>query len=271
MTTADRPVVFVTGASQGIGAATAEEFARRGHDVLLLARNKENLEAVAERAKHAGAETLVCAGDLTDLDFAERAVRQCIDCFGRVDVLVNNAAWRDLDTLRTISLESWERTIRIGVTAPAFLAKWCAPNMEQRGKGVIINVSSVQSEMVSGFSPAYMVAKGALDSLSMELGVLYGPKGIRTVGLNLGAIDTAMSGDYKSEEGENLSDGIRKWSEDMIPLRRWGTPEEIARCIAMFASDDASYINGSNVLVEGGWHHNLSPYSIKRQLFPDEF
>ena len=267
----DRPVAFITGASQGIGAETAQEFARRGHDVLLLARNQQNLERVAEAVRHIGTEPLVFPCDLIDLEAAERAVDTCAQHFGRIDVLVNNAAWREMPTMRTISLDSWDKTLRISLTAPAFLARWCAAHMEKRGKGVIINISSIQSRRVSGFGPAYMVAKGGLDSLTMELGVLYGPKGIRTVGLNIGAIDTEMSGDYESAEGENLTAELRAVTEDLIPLRRWGQPDEIARCIAMFASDDASYINGANLLVEGGWYHNITPYRLKKKIHPDEF
>ena len=79
-----------------------------------------------------------------------------------------------------------------------------------------------------------------------------------------------MSRDYKSADGQNLTDTLRQWSEDMIPLRRWGQPEEIGRCIAMFASDDASYINGANIL-EGGWYHNSSPYSFKKLVHPKDY
>jgi NAD(P)-dependent dehydrogenase (short-subunit alcohol dehydrogenase family) len=267
----DRPVVFITGASQGIGAETAREFARRGFDTLLLARNKKNLDAVADSVREIGTGALVCDGDLADLDFAEQAVKRCVEKFGRVDVLVNNAAWRELDTMRNISLESWERTLRISLTAPAFLARWCAPHMEALGKGVIINISSIQSTRVSGFGAAYMVAKGGLDTLTRELAVLYGPRGIRTVGLNPGVIDTEMNGDYESSSGESITETSRRFSEDMVPLGRWGRADEIARCIAMFATDDASYINGASILVDGGWCHNISPYSLKRMMHPDEY
>ncbi len=267
----DRPVVFITGASQGIGAEAAKEFSRRGHDVVLLARNQQNLELVADAVRQLGTEPLVCRCDLADLDAAEHEVARAAEHFGRIDVLVNNAAWREMPTMRAISVESWDKTLRISLTAPAFLSRWCASHMERRGKGVIINISSIQSRRVSGFGPAYMVAKGGLDSLTMELGVLYGPKGIRTVGLNIGAIDTEMGADYESPDGQNISKTLRQTTEDMIPLRRWGQPDEIARCIAMFASDDASYINGANLLVDGGWTHNISPYSLKKLLHPEEF
>ena len=113
-------MALVTGASRGIGAATAEEFARRGHNVAIAARSEEALEAVARRVRELGGDALVCAGDLADLAFAESTVRQTADRWGRLDVLVNNAAWRELVTMRQITLESWERTLRVCLTTPAF-------------------------------------------------------------------------------------------------------------------------------------------------------
>lgn len=267
----ERPVVLITGASQGIGASTAEEFARRGYNTALLARNRQNLEAVAEAVRSHGGEASVYDGDLADLEYAENTVEQCANDLGRIDVLVNNAAWREIIPLTKITVESWERTLRIMLTTPAFLARWCAPHMERIGKGVIINISSLQSRRVSGFATQYMVAKGGMDSLTLDLAALYGSRGIRTVGLNLGAIDTAMSGDYETEETEGVARYMRKYSEDMIPLGRWGTPEEIGRCIAMFASDDASYVNGANIVIDGGWTHCLWPHSFKKMMFPEDF
>ena len=267
----DKPVAIITGASQGIGAATAREFAARGYAVALVARNAANLESVAQEVSTAGGEAIVCSGDLADLEFAESAVDRTFAQWGRIDVLVNNAAWRDITTMRTISLESWERTMRVCLTAPAFLARWVAVHMEPAGRGVIINISSIQSEQVGGLSPAYTAAKGALDSLTFELAVLYGPQNVRVVGLNLGAIDTEMSNDYETTDGENISADLRQWSEDMIPLRRFGTAEEAAKTIALLASDDASYITATSIVADGGWSHQISPYSQKRRQFPEQF
>ena len=266
-----RPAVLVTGASRGIGAATCLQFARRGYDVALTARTETDLNAVASEAREQGARTLVLPGDLGDLGHAESAVAGTIERFGRIDVLVNNAAWRDILTMRTITVESWEKTLRICLTAPAFLARWAAADMETRGRGVIINVSSVQSQVVSGIGPAYVACKGALDSLTYELATLWGPKGIRVVGINPGAIDTEMSGDYESSEGKSITAEMRRWSEDVIPLRRWGTAREVAATIAFLASDDAAYITGTSVFADGGLKTQLSPYSLKRMMFPKEF
>jgi NAD(P)-dependent dehydrogenase (short-subunit alcohol dehydrogenase family) len=267
----ERPVVFLTGASRGIGAATAVEFARRGYDLTLLARSRGDLEKTAGRVREEGGDALIQCGDLADLAFAESAVHATVDHFGRLDVLVNNAAWRDIVTMRTISLESWEKTLRISLTAPAFLAKWSAVQMEKQGKGVIVNISSVMSERCSGFGPAYMAAKGALDTLTYDLAALYGPKGIRVVAVNPGAIVTEMSGDYESDEGENLTDMIRATLEDFTPLRRWGQPEEMARVIAWVSSDEASYITATTIVADGGIQRQLHPGAIQSRMFPGEF
>lgn len=267
----DTPVALVTGASRGIGAATAEEFARRGYHVAIVARGADALGAVADRIRAGGGEALVCAGDLSDLEFAESAVRRTVDRWNRLDVLVNNAAWRELKTMRQISLESWEKTLRVCLTAPAFLARWAAEVMEPRRRGVIVNVSSIMSSRAGGIGPAYIAAKGALDSLTYELASLYGPSGLRVVAVNPGAIDTELSGDYANEEGEDLTGRLCAWSEDHIPLHRWGTPEEVARVIALLAGDDAEYITGTTIVVDGGWLHNHLPQSLRKQMHPKQF
>ncbi len=266
-----RPVVFVTGAAGGIGSATSLEFARRGYDVAMADVNAEKLEALAGQINSGAANTLPLPGDLADLDYAEASINKTIEHFGRIDVLVNNATWREIATMRTISVDSWEKTMKVGVTAPAFLSRWAATDMEKRGKGVIINISSIQSQSVAGVSPAYVASKGALDALTYELATLWGPKGIRVLAVNPGAIDTDGSRDYESGEGDNLTAQLRKWSEEMIPLRRWGVAEEIAKTIAMLASDDASYITGTTIVADGGVKIQFSPYPFKHQMFPEEY
>ena len=264
-------VVLVTGASRGIGAATAREFAARGFDVAITARGAEGLAATAADVARAGRRSLSLAGDIADLGFAEMVVRRTIETFGRLDVLVNNAAWRELVTLRTVTLESWERTLRICLTVPAFMSRWAAEQMERQGGGAIINVSSIMSRRAAGFGSAYVAAKGGLDSLTFDLAALYGPLGIRTVAVNPGAIDTELSNDYVDAEGASVSSASNAHVEDMVPLRRAGRPEEIARAIGWLASDDASYVNGTTITVDGGWSTQNSPYSLKRRMFPDEF
>ncbi|MCC7087220.1 MAG: SDR family oxidoreductase [Pirellulales bacterium] len=266
----DSPTVMITGAARGIGAATAVEFASRGYRVALVDLDESGLVAVSEQVRQLGGDALAIAGDLVDLTFAEAAVGRAAECFGRLDVLVNNAAWREIVTMRQIAVSSWEKTLRICLTTPAFLARWAAERMQPRGSGVIVNVSSMMSQQAAGIGPAYVACKGALDSLTYELASLYGPHGIRVVAVNPGAIDTELSRDYP-QGGGTADDPLRQFSEEMIMLRRWGQPEEIARVIAWLASSEASYITGTTLVVDGGWQHQHFSHSLKQRQFPQEF
>jgi len=264
-------VAVVTGASRGIGAATALELARRGYDVAVVARTEPALREVADSAVALGGRAIVISGDLADVAFGESVIERVAAEFGRIDVLVNNAAWRELVTLRTISLESWERTLRICLTVPAFMSRAAAVHMERQGNGVIVNISSIQSNRASGFASPYVAAKGAIEALTYDLATLYGRRGIRAVAVRPGAIETELSADYTDASGDSINDRTRANAEDMIPLRRRGVPEEVAHAIAWLASDEASYVTGTAFTVDGGWSTQISPYSTKQLMFPDEF
>jgi 3-oxoacyl-[acyl-carrier protein] reductase len=252
----------VTGAARGIGAATALEFARRGYDLAVTDILSKELADVAKEINDCGARTVVRNGDLADLRFAEQFIADAAQELGRIDVLVNNASWRELLTMREITVDSWDRTMRICLTAPAFLSRWAAAVMERQRAGVIINVSSIMSRQSWGMAPAYVAAKGGLDALTHDLAALYGPAGVRVVTVSPGAVDTEM--------GPSSSD-VREWSEQMISLGRWAAPAEIARTIAFLASDDASYITATTLVIDGGWSRQFYPYGLKRKLRPEQF
>lgn len=264
----EKPVAFLTGAARGIGAATARELASRGYRLALLDLLGEELAAVARLCRELGSETLTFAVDLADLDAAQAAISQTVRQFGRLDLLVNNAAWRAVQTLRETDLATWEKTLRISLTAPAFLAKWAAEAMERQGSGVIVNISSIRSQHSDGTAAAYVAVKGALDALTYELAALYGPRGIRVVTVNPGAIDTQLSADL------GPADAMRKLVADCLdrtPLGRFGRPEEIARTIAWLASDEASFVTGTTIVVDGGLSHNAYGLRVKRLTKPAQF
>lgn len=261
-------VAFITGASRGIGAATARLFAESGYRVALAATSVDSLSDVVAHITERGREALALGGDLADLDFAREAIEETVSKFGRIDALVNNAATRDIVSMRRITLESWERTLRVCLTTPAFLARWAAADMERRSQGVIINVSSIMSQQAAGISPAYLASKGGLDALTYELASLYGPVGIRVLGVQPGAIDTDLSRTLSEEEA---ADELRTFAEDMIMLRRWAEPAEIARLILFLASDAASYITGTTIVADGGWLRQHFPLSLKQRHFRDDY
>jgi 3-oxoacyl-[acyl-carrier protein] reductase len=149
--------------------------------------------------------------------------------------------------MRSISLESWEKTLRVCLTAPAFLARQAAAVMETQGGGVIINITSVMAKMACGLAPAYVAAQGGLDALSADLAALYGRGGVRVLSLAPGAFDAPTGHDYGPAQS-----ALRTHSEQMIPLGRWASAQEIASAVAWLASDEARYITGTEILVDGG-------------------
>lgn len=261
-------VALVTGASAGIGAAVAEEFVARGHAVGIVGRSVERLGEVRRRLESAGGRVLELPGDLADLGFVESTVRRVVAAFGRLDVLVNNAAARELATMREITPAEWDRTVRVCLTAPAFLARWAAEEMEKHGRGVIVNVGSMMSRQAHGVSPAYVSCKGALESLTYDLAALYGPVGIRVVTVAPGAIDTAMSQQFvvDTEPDGCEDDPIRQFSESMAMLGRWGRPDEAAKAIAWVASEEASYLTGTTLVLDGGWSRMHMPPEVTRAM-----
>lgn len=267
-TNTSKPTALITGAARGVGAATARELARRGYDLALTDIEASGLRQVCTEieTENAATKVLLLPGDLCDLDFTQNLAKSTFDHFGRIDVLINNAAWRELVTMRHISVDSWEKTLRIMLTAPAFLSRACAVCMEQQRSGLIINISSIQARQTSSFATPYAVAKAGLETLTYDLAGLYGAAGIRVVALALGAVDTELSQDYNDD-----SDHLRAASEDLIALGRWTDAAEAAKTIAWLASADASYITGTVITADGGWEHQHMGRSAKRTMFPGEF
>lgn len=265
----ERPVVLITGAAGGIGAATARAFAAAGYDLSLSDRAADPLAQIgAELKSSASVHTQV--GDLANLEFAETLVVETARRFGRLDALVNNAAMHDFHTMRTTTAESWEAILVVNLTAPAFLSKWAAEIMQPAGRGAIVNVSSIEATHTKGLCPAYIAAKAGLEGLTVNLAMLYGPVGIRVVSVAPGAVDTALSQDYADAEGESITADLRAETEDRIPLRRWAKPEEIAAAIVWLAGDSASYVTGTTLVVDGGYTRHISRYSLMHRIKPDE-
>ncbi|MGB3329588.1 MAG: SDR family oxidoreductase [Thermomicrobiales bacterium] len=248
-------VVLVTGAGRGIGEATAHRFAAEGADLVLLARTPETIAAVARQieADHPGRTALPLAADVADPDAVEAAVRAAVARFGRIDVLVNNAAIAaPLDTL-TADLAAWTHVVQVNLLGAVHLARAVSPHLPDHAGSAIVNVSSIHGYRVEPGSSPYDVAKGGLDQLTRVLALELAPREIRVNGVAPGFVDTPLA---------ILPDGTSEldadWFRDVyvgrrkIPLARAADAAEIASAIAFLASADASYVNGTTLVVDGG-------------------
>lgn len=195
--------------------------------------------------------------------------------WGRIDALINNAATREFETIREITPANWQRAVDVNLTAPAFLSKWSVPHMKTHG-GVIIHIASVEAHIPKGVCAVYAATKAGLLGLTWEMANALAGDGIRVIALSPGAIDTEFGADLGSGEDNQPADptlrgDIREYSETVIPMQRWGTVEEIARTVRWLASEEASYITGTEITVDGGLRHTWMTREIKNRIRPGEF
>jgi NAD(P)-dependent dehydrogenase (short-subunit alcohol dehydrogenase family) len=175
-----KPVAIVTGASRGIGKEVALMLLSKNYCVSVVSDDKEALFEVFKSFSKDS--VLILYGNLEDMDFARQVIDDTYKKWNKINALINNAAWRAIETLRTMSFDNWEKTLRVCLTTPAFLSKWASHYMEKDGvEGVIINISSVMANRPGGTAAAYVACKGALLSLTYEMAALLGPSKIRVV------------------------------------------------------------------------------------------
>lgn len=271
--TSTRKVMIITGASHGIGKAIANVFAEQNADLVLVDIDGNALISLTDSIrKNTGSVVLPLIGDLADPAFFQTIIKSAVEKFERIDGLVNNAAWRTICSLRNLSLEDWEKTMRICITAPAFISKYAAQQMEKQGSGgVIINISSMMSDRPAGTSPAYIASKGALEALTKEIAITYGRSGIRVLCVKPGFIDTEMSHDYQTSEGEQISDKLGAYLNEATPLKSPGKPNDIANAVVWLSSEQASFMTGTTVTIDGGFTSSMNSYALKKLQFPNEF
>lgn len=243
-------VALVTGASRGIGACTGEFLARRGARVALGARTLSDLENLTAAILRDGGEAVAVPGDVTDPEQADRMVGAVIEKWGRLDILVNNAG---LGTptmpVEEIPPENWDQTLALNLKSAFLLVRAAAPFMKKQQYGRIVNVSSFAGRSYSRISgPHYSSAKAGLLGFTKQMAVELGPYGICSNSVAPSIVLT----DRVRKKWEARSDEDRKKVLAGIPLRRLAGPEEVASVIAFLASDDASYVNGVCIDINGG-------------------
>ena len=232
----------VTGAASGIGAATAARLAEEGAAVVIADLAEEQGEAVATRITKAGGLARFVGADVAEEDDWARILTAAHD-FGPVDVLVSNAYTVEVAPAHTMSLASWQRQLDVNLTGGFLGFRTVLPDLRDR-RGSVVLTSSVHAHKGIPGHPAYAASKGALLSLCGQLAVEYGPE-VRVNAVVPGPILTAAWDRVPPEDRE------RSIAETAV--RRFGSPEEVAAAIAFLSADEASYITGTSLVVDGGW------------------
>ncbi|ORA16809.1 SDR family oxidoreductase [Mycobacterium asiaticum] len=236
---------IITGGDSGIGRAVAIAFAREGADVLISYLDEdEDAQDVARYVEEAGRKCVLMPGDLSDPQHCRAVVDRAVAEFGRIDVLVNNAAYQMMhEELDEISDEEWDHTFKLNVGAYFYLTKAALPHMS-RGAS-IIGSSSVNSDAPNPMLAPYAATKAAIANFSASLAQLLGPKGIRVNSVAPGPVWTPLiPATMPAEKVKSFGDNV--------PLGRAGQPAELAPVYVLLASDDASYVSGARVAVTGG-------------------
>ncbi|HEX7717764.1 MAG TPA: glucose 1-dehydrogenase [Marmoricola sp.] len=243
----DGRVALVTGAASGIGAATARRLAEEGAAVMLTDISDEAGEKLAQEIANQGARAGYLHHDVSSEHDWETAVAATLESFGRLDVLVNNAGMGDLAAIEDTTLEGWHRTIAIDQTGVFLGMKTAAAALKASGHGSVINISSIFGTSGGfGTSPAYHAAKGAVRTLTKNVALHWAPDGVRVNSIHPGFIDTPILDQAKGTPFEQTM-------LDLTPLGRLGRPEEIAAGVAYLASDEAAFITGSELYIDGGF------------------
>lgn len=241
----ENQVALVTGAASGIGRASAQIFAREGAKVVVADVRETKSLATVESIRAAGGEAIFVRTDVGKMDEVQRLVQATLSRFDRLDVLHSNAAAYAMGSTTAISEEDWDRTMDVCLKATWMLAKHAVPAMLDQGKGVIVVTGS--NHAIRGYPDyaAYQAAKGGLLALTRSLAADYAPT-IRVNAILPGAVVTDLSGERTEEELE--------LSSQAYPLKRNGTPEDIAQTALFFASEMSSYVTGTHLLVDGGFN-----------------
>lgn len=243
-------VSLITGAASGMGRATALLFAREGSKVVAVDVDEAGGQKTIDLIHEMGGDAIFVRADVARDDDARHMVDQTVARYGRLDVLFNNAGVAQGVELTEMSEEEWDRVVDIDLKGVFLGSKYGIRAMLQSGGGVIINTASISGLLAQNFLPAYNAAKAGVINLTRYIAVEYGPRNIRANAICPGAIDTPMLQSAVSSKPENAP--VVKYFLHMAPLHRLGTPEDIAKAALFLASDDASFITGHALVVDGG-------------------
>jgi len=231
-------VCIITGSTSGIGKATAVQMAAEGGKVVILGRNAEEGDAVVEEIKQKNGDAIFSKADVGNVEDIQQTVDMTLQKWGKVDVLVNNAAMMTFKKIVDLTVEEWDMVMNVNLRSVFLFCKLCIPHMK---KGAIVNISSVHAHATTANVVPYASSKGAMEAFIRGVSLEYPSSQVRINCVAPGAVDTQMLWN-----NPNVKSGKEK-IEGAV-----GTPEELAAAICFLASDEASYVNGTTLVVDGG-------------------
>uniref|UniRef100_UPI00193A9DA2 3-oxoacyl-[acyl-carrier-protein] reductase FabG-like n=1 Tax=Styela clava TaxID=7725 RepID=UPI00193A9DA2 len=244
-------IVLITGASSGIGAATALLFADHGSSLAITGRNRINLEKVAKECKSKGAkDVLTIIADFVNLEDVKKVADEVIKTFGKLDILVNNAGVITNGNLKELTMEDFDWQFQVNVKSMVYLTQLLMPELVKR-KGNIVNVSSICSVCQYPGVLIYNMTKSAVDQFTKTIALEYAPRGVRVNAVNPSNIWTEINRNKSGWDSET----VKKFYEDRAkvhPIGRNGTTEEVANAILFFASESSAWTTGQCLLLDGG-------------------
>jgi len=243
--------VVVTGAGHGIGRASALRFASEGGRVAVVDIRGAEAEAVAHECAVAGGEGRAYEADVADADDVAGVVERIVSDLGGVDVLHSHAGRLRAGTVLETDLEEWNRTLAVNVTSMFLVIRAIVPIMQARGSGAIVTTGSISGMFGEPALAVYTASKAAVVNLTRSLAIDFASSGIRVNCVCPGWVDTGFNDPQFIHDGLT-DDDIKILIERTVPMGRQGLPEEMAAAAAFLASDDASYITGQTLLVDGG-------------------
>jgi len=240
--------VLITGAGSGMGRAMADEFATREASVVAVDIDTEAVEETAQQITDSGDDAIGLEGNVADAESVSAVVEQAVDEYGRIDVLCNNAGVLDdyAPVLET-SEDLWNRIISVNLKGVYLFTKEVLPVMLESGGGAVVNTASIAGKVAGGGGAAYTSSKHGVIGFTKQLSYDYGPE-IRANAICPGFIETGMTEDLIDETPDEVSEIV-----ESTPAGRYAQPEEVAKVAAFVASDDASFMHGTAIDVDGGW------------------
>ncbi|MEL0221096.1 MAG: glucose 1-dehydrogenase, partial [Deltaproteobacteria bacterium] len=238
--------VLISGGGSGIGHAICLRLAAEGANIILIDKDLQGGQAVEQELKQQNTKALFIRADITSEDDVEKVHKEATLFFGTIDVLVNNAGAAFAENYAMTTLENWNQDIALNLTGHYMLTRLFLPDMEAQGKGAITNISSVNGAQSFG-NPAYSAAKAGVISFTQTLAIEYGPKGIRANVVLPGTIETPVW-QTRKDSRPDVFELVKGW----YPVGRVGRPEDIASAVAFLSADEASFVNGASLNVDGG-------------------